>query len=50
MVDHAESAVRTVTAEIEGLRALAVALENGLRAPFAASVAMIRDAGGRVVV
>jgi arabinose-5-phosphate isomerase len=48
--DHAVSAIRTVSAEIEGLRALAAALEDGLRGPFNAAVARIRDAKGRVVV
>ncbi|HXU99067.1 MAG TPA: KpsF/GutQ family sugar-phosphate isomerase [Caulobacteraceae bacterium] len=50
VVDHAQSAVRTVAAEIEGLRVLAAALENGLRAPFAAAVGKIAEASGRVVV
>jgi arabinose-5-phosphate isomerase len=49
-VDYAQSAARTVLAEIDGLKALAGALENGLRGPFTAAVAQIRDAAGRVVV
>jgi arabinose-5-phosphate isomerase len=48
--DHAASAVRTVQAEIEGLRALSSALQGGLRAPFDAAVARIASAPGRVVV
>ena len=42
--------MRAVGAEIEGLRALSAALENGLRAPFEAAVAAIAGAPGRVVV
>jgi arabinose-5-phosphate isomerase len=48
--DHAASAVRTVEAEIEGLRALAGALQGVLKAPFEAAVAAIAKASGRVVV
>ncbi len=48
--DASASAVRTVTAEIEGLRALVAALDNGLRAPFAEAVAAMAAATGRVVV
>ncbi|MEO8811922.1 MAG: KpsF/GutQ family sugar-phosphate isomerase [Caulobacteraceae bacterium] len=48
--DHAASAVRTVEAEIAGLRALAAALADGLAAPFAVAVAAIAAAPGRVVV
>jgi arabinose-5-phosphate isomerase len=48
--DHVRSAARTVGAEIEGLIALAEALEDGLRAPFEAAVARIAEARGRVVV
>jgi len=48
--DHAASALRTVAAETEGLRALAAALGNGLRAPFEAAVEAILAAKGRVVV
>jgi len=48
--DHVRSAVRTVTAEIEGLKALAEALEGGLHTAFEAAVDRIRDAEGRVVV
>jgi arabinose-5-phosphate isomerase len=50
IVDHGQSAGRTVAAEIDGLKALAAALENGLRAPFAAAVGKIAEASGRVVV
>ena len=42
--------MRTVAAEIDGLRALAAALQNGLRAPFEAVVGAIAAASGRVVV
>jgi arabinose-5-phosphate isomerase len=42
--------MRTVGAEIAGLTALSEAFENGLRAPFEAALARIRDARGRVVV
>jgi len=48
--DHAASALRTVAAESEGLRALAAALQNGLRAPFDAAVDAVLGARGRVVV
>ena len=48
--DHIRSAVRTVAAEIEGLRALASALKDGLRSPFADVVALIQACEGRVVV
>ncbi|HEY5070681.1 MAG TPA: KpsF/GutQ family sugar-phosphate isomerase [Caulobacteraceae bacterium] len=48
--DHAASAVRTVGAEIEGLRALANQLQNGLKAPFEAAVRAFVAATGRVVV
>ena len=48
--DHSASAVRTVEAEIQGLRALEAALQNGLRAPFEAVVSAIVAASGRVVV
>lgn len=50
MDEHARSAARTVSAEIEGLRAIVSALEDGLSAPFAAAVSLIKDAEGRVVV
>ena len=44
------SAIRTLDAEIEGLRALNAALGDGLKAPFEAAVEAIRGASGRVVV
>ncbi|HZZ34359.1 MAG TPA: KpsF/GutQ family sugar-phosphate isomerase [Caulobacteraceae bacterium] len=49
-IDHTASAVRTVGAEIEGLKALAEGLEGALRAPFAAALAAVAAATGRVVV
>jgi arabinose-5-phosphate isomerase len=48
--DRALSAVRTVNAEIEGLKAIVGALSDGLGASFSAAVALIKDARGRVVV
>ena len=48
--DHAASARRTLDAEIAGLAALSAALDNGLKAPFAAAVEAARAAAGRVVV
>ena len=39
-----------MAAEIEGLRALEAALQNGLRAPFEAAIGVITGARGRVVV
>jgi arabinose-5-phosphate isomerase len=48
--DHAASAARTLAAEIDGLNALAAALQTSLRAPFAAAVDAILAAQGRVVV
>jgi arabinose-5-phosphate isomerase len=48
--ENARSAMRTVAAEIAGLTALSEAFENGLRGPFEAALARIRDARGRVVV
>lgn len=48
--EHARSAVRTVTAEIAGLKAIVDALGDGLGGPFAAAVALIKDAEGRAVV
>jgi len=45
-----QSALRTLEAEQNGIGALAAVLANGLAAPFAAAVEMIRGAGGRVVV
>ena len=46
----AASAIRTVEAEIEGLRALTRALETGLDAPFRAAIETVLAARGRVVV
>jgi arabinose-5-phosphate isomerase len=48
--DHTAAAVRTVAAEIDGLRSLAAHLQNGLRASFDAAVEAIAAATGRVVV
>jgi arabinose-5-phosphate isomerase len=50
LIDHTASAARTVAAEIEGLRALSAALQNGLREAFAAAVDLVGAARGRVVV
>ncbi|UTD26352.1 SIS domain-containing protein [Bradyrhizobium sp. WD16] len=44
------SALRTLEAEGGGITALAAALQNGLGAPFAAAVELIRGAHGRVIV
>ena len=44
------SAIRTMEAEIEGLRALARALTDGLSGPFAQAIRLITSARGRVVV
>ncbi|MGO4712379.1 KpsF/GutQ family sugar-phosphate isomerase [Bradyrhizobium sp. 2TAF24] len=44
------SALRTLDAEASGITALAAALQNGLGAPFAAAVELIRNARGRVIV
>ncbi len=44
------SASRVVAAEIQGLQALAGALENGLGDPFGAAVAAMAAAKGRVIV
>jgi arabinose-5-phosphate isomerase len=44
------SALRTLDAEASGITALATALQDGLGAPFAAAVEMIRGARGRVIV
>lgn len=46
----AASARRTVETERAGLAALSAALDNGLAAPFAEAVDLIRAAKGRVVV
>jgi arabinose-5-phosphate isomerase len=48
--DHAASAARTLAAEIDGLGALAAALQTSLRAPFAEAVETLLAAKGRVVV
>src|SRR5580693_4279986 len=48
--DHAASAQRTIAAESEGLRALAAALSDGLKAGFEAATDAILTAKGRVVV
>jgi len=45
-----ESALRTLEAEGSGIDALTSALRNGLGAPFAAAVELIRSAQGRVIV
>ena len=45
-----DSALRTLEAEGGGIDALAAALRNGLGAPFAAAIDMIRAAQGRVIV
>ncbi len=47
---HFASAMRTVEAEIDGLRALGEALQGALAAPFEAAVGVIAAAAGRVVV
>ena len=44
------SALRTLDAEAGGVAALAAALQNGLGAPFAAAIELIRGARGRVIV
>ena len=48
--DPTISGIRTVEAEIEGLKALNAALQGGLRPPFEAALATIKAAQGRVVV
>ena len=48
--DHTAAAVRTVAIEIEGLRALAAALQTDLAAEFEATVRAMLAAKGRVVV
>jgi arabinose-5-phosphate isomerase len=45
-----DSALRTLEAEGGGIDALAAALRDGLAAPFAAAIDMIRAAQGRVIV
>jgi arabinose-5-phosphate isomerase len=47
---YAASAVRTIEAEIEGLRLLALAMAGDLEAPFRTAVEAIVAARGRVVV
>jgi arabinose-5-phosphate isomerase len=47
---HLASAFRTLETESEGLAALATAMANGLGAPFASAVEIIRAARGRVIV
>jgi len=44
-----DSALRTLEAEVSGIRALAADMENGLRACFIAAVRLMRGARGRVV-
>lgn len=46
----AASAIRTLELEAEGLRALRCALDDGLAAPFATAVSLIKAARGRVIV
>ena len=48
--DHVASALRTLDAEIEGLRAVQAALSDSLGEAFVKSVAVIAEAPGRVVV
>lgn len=48
--DIRASALRTIATERAGLDALHAALADGLGQPFAAAVAMIRGASGRVIV
>jgi arabinose-5-phosphate isomerase len=45
-----DSALRTLEAEGSGIEALVAALRNGLGAPFAAAIDLIRAAQGRVIV
>lgn len=45
-----ESALRTLSVEAEGVTALAAAIGNGLGESFAAAIACIRKAPGRVIV
>ena len=45
-----ESALRTLEAEGSGIEALSAALRDGLGAPFAAAIDLIRAAQGRVIV
>jgi arabinose-5-phosphate isomerase len=48
--DHAAAAIRTVAAEIEGLKALSAALGGELKSPFDRAVALLLGAHGRVIV
>jgi arabinose-5-phosphate isomerase len=48
--DAAQSAVRTLDLESEGLQALRGALDDQLRQPFGAAVAILAAAKGRVIV
>lgn len=48
--DAIDSALRTLEAEGTGITALTVSLRDGLGAPFAAAVDLIRGASGRVIV
>ncbi len=48
--DPTQSALRTLAAETGGLAALSAALSNGLAAPFARAVEVVRSVGGRVIV
>jgi len=48
--DHVASATRTLSAEIEGLRALQAALNDGLGSAFGESVTIIARSPGRVAV
>ncbi|WP_306118745.1 MULTISPECIES: KpsF/GutQ family sugar-phosphate isomerase [unclassified Roseitalea] len=48
--DPLQSAMRTLASEADGLHALADALRDGLRAPFAAAIETIRARPGRVIV
>lgn len=48
--DHVASALRTLGCESEGLEAIREALENGLAAPFAEAVRVLKEARGRVIV
>jgi arabinose-5-phosphate isomerase len=50
MVPAAQSAVRTLDLECEGLMALRRSLDDGLQAPFRAAVAALAAAKGRVIV
>ena len=45
-----ESALRTINIEMEGLKAVATALGNGLAEPFAAAVEIIGKISGRLII